>query len=195
VHNARRRQRPLAFWAFPRRTSGQVPIVHARCSGEYGYSSERTGLPRSRGRGPPASQCMGPLFYVRSDAHASTPLCRLCAMTGYAVSGVPSRCRLALFTVAALVGISVGISRANAMAGISAQLASRAHVEVVAELASPRHDISQRHRGTHYPHPYRYRGTAYPHHHGYRRDISPPSTAAPMERVPRVAPLSPRIER
>src|SRR3974390_2823855 len=61
-------------------------------------------------------------------------------------------------------------------------------------LATRRGGTPARHHGAH-PHAYRYRGGRYPYrgtYPDYRQDLSPPSRAAPMERVPQVPPLAPR---
>jgi hypothetical protein len=66
----------------------------------------------------------------------------------------------------------------------------------IAEPVAQRTATQQQHRGTPYPHPHRFRGTPYPYrgpYPDYRRELYPPSTAAPMPRVPQVAPLAPRI--
>jgi hypothetical protein len=100
---------------------------------------------------------------------------------------------LLLIAIAALADISP----ARALTGQPAQaLPALAQVTVVRELATQRVGSHIRHHGPAHPHAYRYRGGRYPYrgtYEDYRRDLSPPSTAAPMERVPQVAPLAPRV--
>jgi hypothetical protein len=100
---------------------------------------------------------------------------------------------LPLIAVAALADISP----ARALPGQPAQrLQALANATVVGELATQRVGTPSRHHGPAHPHAYRYRGGRYPYrgtYEDYRRDLSPPSTATPMERVPQVAPLAPRI--
>jgi hypothetical protein len=75
-------------------------------------------------------------------------------------------------------------------------LQALAQATAVLEPATRRVATPSRHHGTAHPHAYRYRGGRYPYRGTYpesRRYTSPPSTAAPMERVPQVAPLAPRL--
>jgi hypothetical protein len=75
-------------------------------------------------------------------------------------------------------------------------LPSIARAAAVPGPAAQRRGIPHRHRGTPHPHRYQYYGTPYPYpgfYPEYREYGSPPSTAAPMERVPQIAPLAPRI--
>jgi hypothetical protein len=61
-------------------------------------------------------------------------------------------------------------------------------------LAPAAQRVGTRRRGTAHPHAYGYRGSRYPYRGTYPENrLSPPSTAAPMERVPQVAPLAPRV--
>lgn len=102
------------------------------------------------------------------------------------------RTLLPLIAIAALVEISP----ARALTDQAQALQGLAQVTVVREPATQRAGTPSRHHGPAHPHAYRYRGGRYPYrgtYEDYRRDLSPPSTAAPMERVPQVAPLAPRI--
>jgi hypothetical protein len=102
-----------------------------------------------------------------------------------------------LIAIAALASISP----ASALTSMPARnLSSIARATTVAEPAARRQGAPHRHRGTPSSHGYRSYGVPYTYTYPYggyypeyREYGSPPSTAAPMERVPQIAPLAPRI--
>src|SRR3974390_2830848 len=103
------------------------------------------------------------------------------------------RTLIPLIAVAALADIPC----ASALTSQPTQgLQALVQVTAVLEPATRRVGTPSRHHGTAHPRAYRYRGDRYPYRGTYpesRPDLSPPSTAAPMQRVPQVAPLAPRV--
>src|SRR6516165_2480900 len=101
------------------------------------------------------------------------------------------RTLLSLIAVVALGDIPC----ASALTSQPAQgLQALVQVTSVVEPATRRVGTPSRHHA--HPYAYRYRGGRYPYRGTYpesRPDLSPPSTAAPMQRVPQVAPLAPRV--